>query len=128
MARIIAVANQKGGVGKTTTAINLSASLATLGLDTLLVDCDPQANTTGGLGLKRDAPAISIYDIFSGTSSIDQAIVGTAVDNLSIVPGSRNLIGANLELVREARREFRLRDALAPILSSYRYILIDCPL
>ena len=125
--RVLAIVNQKGGVGKTTTAINLAAALALDGLPTLLIDVDPQANTTGGLGLKRAADRTSIYDVLLAQATLADAIVPTAVDNLFLVPGSKNLIGANLELVSQDRREFRLRDALAPVRSNYPFILLDCP-
>lgn len=125
--RVLAIVNQKGGVGKTTTAINLATALALDGLPTLLIDCDPQTNTTGGLGITRDATRASIYDLLSATASIEKTILPTKVQHLSLVPGSRNLIGSNLELVSQDRREFRLRDALEPVRSSYPFILLDCP-
>jgi len=124
---VISVASYKGGVGKTTTAINLSACLALEGLRVLLADCDPQANATSGLGIARDDDRHSIYEVLMGSSPADQVILPTEIDNLSVLPGSKNLTGATIELVAAEDRALRLRQALAEIQDRYDLILLDCP-
>ncbi|HEY1654629.1 MAG TPA: AAA family ATPase [Candidatus Tumulicola sp.] len=127
MARIIALVNQKGGVGKSTTAVNLGAALAVAGKRVLVVDADPQGNTTTGLGIDKPRLQRDIYDLLLQEATADDVIVPTELERLWLVPATINLAGAEIELVSALSRETRLRNALAPVAERYDFVFIDCP-
>ncbi|MBQ9828672.1 MAG: ParA family protein [Lachnospiraceae bacterium] len=127
MGRAIAVANQKGGVGKTTTAVNLSACLAEKGKRVLVIDIDPQGNTTSGLGLDKNAQEYTTYDLLLGECGIEECMSETPVEGLSLIPSNIDLSGAEIELISVERSSFILRDALDPVRGDYDFIIIDCP-
>jgi chromosome partitioning protein len=127
LSRVFAIANQKGGVGKTTTAINLAASLAANDIRVLVVDSDPQGNATSGLGVSKDPDKPSLYQVLLGDTRAADAIRPTGFEGLDIITADKNLIGSNLELIDIPNREYRLRDRLAEIRGAYPFILIDCP-
>lgn len=127
MSRVIAIANQKGGVGKTTTSINLAASFATSGVPTLLVDCDPQSNSTSGLGIIKDAERPGTYALLMGDFEAAELLQPTVIEKLKVIPSSKNLIGANVELVNAEYREYRLRHALQAVRDQFGIIILDCP-
>jgi len=127
LGRVIAITNQKGGVGKTTTAINLGASLAANDLHVLVVDSDPQGNSTTGLGVQKKQGALTLYDAILGHQTLAEAVVPTGFEGLDLVPADKNLIGADIELIDLDEREYRLRQAIKPVRDSYDFILLDCP-
>ena len=127
MERVIAVANQKGGVGKTTTAINLSACLAEKGQKVLAIDMDPQGNMTSGLGIDKDEVEKNIYDLMIGQAGVDEVLQKEAIENLDVIPTSIDLSAAEIELIGVDDKEFIIRNAVQPIKDDYDYIIIDCP-
>jgi len=127
MGRIISIANQKGGVGKTTTAVNLSASLAAAERPCLLIDCDPQGNATTGLGINKSSLEKGLYDLLTGDGSAEDGIIETGLSGLHLIGATMNLIGAEVELVSMEDKEFRLRRGLQKLRRKYDYILLDCP-
>lgn len=127
MGRVLAVANQKGGVGKTTTAVNLSAALALSAHSTLLIDLDPQASATSGLGIHPSEVEHSVYQLLIGQRSAEQVVRSTQIEQLSLIPANRDLIGAEIELVPLARREYKLAEAIAQIRKVHEFTIIDCP-
>ena len=127
MGRTIAIANQKGGVGKSTTAINLSACLAEMGKKVLAIDIDPQGNTTSGLGIEKDDVENTVYELLLGDSSIQECIIPLEFDNLSLIPSNVNLAGAEIELIDVEGKEYVLRNAVDEVREEYDFIIIDCP-
>ena len=127
MGRIIAIANQKGGVGKTTTAINLSACLSEIGQKVLTIDIDPQGNTTSGLGVDKNAVEYSVYDLILGECSIQECIIETEIENQSLIASNVNLAGAEIELIGIEEKEYILKKAVDQVVENYDFVIIDCP-
>ena len=127
MARVIAIANQKGGVGKTTTAVNLGASLAAAEQKTLIIDCDPQGNTTSALGFPKDPARRTLYQTLILDEPVDRIILDAQVEGLELIPSDKNLVGAAVELVSMENREYRLKAAIQGVRDNYTFVLIDCP-
>ena len=127
MGKIIAIANQKGGVGKTTTSINLSSSIAMSGKKVLLVDIDPQGNATSGVGIIKQNLENTVYEMFLGEKELKECITNSIVDNLNIVPSNVNLSGAEIDLIGVDKREYILKDSLNEVKDEYDFIIIDCP-
>jgi chromosome partitioning protein len=125
--KIIAITNQKGGVGKTTTALNLSSSLALADVNILVVDSDPQGNLTSGFGIKKDQMKADLYDVYIGRAAVQDAIVQTLIPNLHLLPTSMDLFAAEIELLEKTDRENNLKTILKPLRNKYQYIFIDCP-
>jgi chromosome partitioning protein len=127
MGKVLAIVNQKGGVGKTTTAINLAAAFALEGLPCLLVDIDPQANTTGGFGFARDEERLSTYDVLVNDAKLAESALQTEIPALKVVPSSKHLVGATIELMEQEDRAFKLRNALKEARDAHEFVLLDCP-